>query len=302
MLLLAVPVIGSLSFRPGPVRATLVGAEGDADDDPASVTAESPTPTTEAPPTTPAPRTGLAEAAVEAAEAAADPKTELAVAVLDRTTGEIALGDRGDEAFYTASLAKLVVAVDMMDRRRFDGLVVDDDDIALLRRALGPSDDAAMNALWSKFDGEGAAARVREQLELTTAQAPKDPSQWGQMSVSADDFVRIWRYVLDELPSADRELLIGAMADAPSKARDGFNQAFGLLSPEVRGPEGPGVVAKQGWMCCFSGKYYLHSSGVVGPDNRFLVVLLTREPRGPGWEAARQGLDDIAGVAVRALG
>jgi hypothetical protein len=30
----------------------------------------------------------------------------------------------------------------------------------LLPRALGPCDDAAMNALWSRFDGAGAASDV----------------------------------------------------------------------------------------------------------------------------------------------
>jgi hypothetical protein len=158
-----------------------------------------------------------------------------------------------------------------------------------------------MNALWSRFDGEGAAARVRARLHLATAKAPSDPSQWGEMSVSAIDFVRIWQYVLDELPAADRNLLMSAMDAAPDKAKDGFNQAFGLLSPAVNGPDGPGAVAKQGWMCCFSGQYYLHSSGTVGADNRYLMVLLTREPRGPGWDAARKGLNEIASMAVRAL-
>ena len=54
-------------------------------------------------------------------------------------------------------------------------------------------------------------------------------------------------------------------------------------------------------MCCFSGKTYLHSSGAVGAGDRYLVILLTREPRGPGWAAARAGLDQIATAAVRAL-
>ena len=122
------------------------------------------------------------------------------------------------------------------------------------------------------------------------------------MSVPAVDFVRIWRYVLDELPAADRDLMISAMDAAPATARDGFNQAFGLLSPAVRGPDGPGAVAKQGWMCCFSGKTYLHSSGAVGAGRPV--------PGGAADQgAARAGLGrgagrawtGIATAAVRAL-
>lgn len=296
-LLFALPVVISVASRSS-AQGTLTGAgaEGSADADPDAVRLAAPA-TDAAPP----PSTGHARAAVLAAEAAAAPNTQLAVAVYDRATRESAVGDRGTEPFLTASLAKVVVAVDMLDRRRLDGLTISDSDIALLRRALGPSDDSAMNALWTKFDGQGAAARVRERLQLTGTSAPQEFGQWGEMAVPAVDFVRIWRYVLDEMPAADRDLMVSAMDAAPAIAKDGFNQAFGLLSPAVRGPQGPGAVAKQGWMCCFSGQTYLHSSGAVGADDRYLVVLLTREPKGPGWDAARAGLDRIASAAVQAL-
>jgi hypothetical protein len=103
------------------------------------------------------------------------------------------------------------------------------------------------------------------------------------------------------MPADDRELLISDLAAAPSTAKDGFDQAFGLLSTDVRG-DGSGAVAKQGWMCCFSGQYYLHSAGAVGPEKRFLVVLLTRQPRTKGWPAARTEMTGIATQAVAALG
>ncbi len=102
---------------------------------------------------------GLAQAAVNAAEQRASSATQLGVAVLDRTTGELAAGGRGHERFYTASLAKLIVIVDVLDRRRTEGLQVTDADRKLFARALGPSDDSAMSALWEKFRrGRGAGA------------------------------------------------------------------------------------------------------------------------------------------------
>jgi len=241
-----------------------------------------------------------AKAAVAAAEQAAG-NAELAVAVLDRRTGELAVGSRGTDAVYTASLSKVVLAVDMLDRRRLEGLAVDSAAVDLLRRALGPSDDAAMSTLWGRFDGPGAAARVSKRLGLVATTAPRDPSQWGEMSVSATDTVRTWRHILEDMPSEDRDLLISDMDAAPAKATDGFNQEFGLLAPQVNGENGPGAVAKQAWMCCFSAKYYLHSAGAVGEDQRYLVTLLTRIPRGPGWEAARGNVTAAATKAVEAL-
>lgn len=255
-----------------------------------------------APPPGEAEPAGLAQAALEAAEAEAAGSTDLAAAVLDRDTGELAVGARGDEPFFTASLSKVVVAVDMLDRMRRDGLAVTQADLDLLERALGPSDDSAMNTLWVRFDGAGAPARVSPRLGLTETTAPDDPTQWGEMTVSAADLMRLFEHVLDRMPAADRNLIIGAMADAPAVARDGFDQAFGLLGPAVDGAEGPGAAAKQGWMCCFSGEYYLHSAGVVGADQRFVVALLTRIPRDDGWDAARAEVTSVATATVRALG
>jgi hypothetical protein len=268
---------------------------------PASAPATTPDPTPSAAPTTAAPQRGLAQAAVDAAQARASGSTQLAVAVLDRATGETAVNGRGDEPYYTASLSKLVVVVDVLDRRRFDGLTVTDADLALIGRALGPSDDSAMSALWERFDGAGAPARVSRRLGLKGTSAPRRTGQWGEVEVTAADYVTLWNYVLDEMPAADRDLLIGDLNAAPPVAKDGFDQAFGLLAPAVRGSGGPGAVAKQGWMCCFSGQYYLHSAGAVGADRRFVVALLTRVPRSAGWPGTRSELDGITEQAVAAL-
>src|SRR4029453_12202097 len=186
-----VPVVMSINSRSS-ISATLTGAgsEGSADPGtaaPADDSGQTDPAARPAPAAQPAPSTGHARAAVVAAEAAAAPSTELAVAVYDRVTRESAVGDRGTEPFMTASLAKVVVAVDILDRRRMDGLVITQSDISLLRRALSLSDDSAMNALWTKFDGQGAAGRVRGRLGLTGTSAPKAFGQWGEMNVPAVD-------------------------------------------------------------------------------------------------------------------
>jgi hypothetical protein len=256
-----------------------------------------------APPDTPEPpppQRGLAQAAVNAAEQRAASTTQLGVAVLDRTTGELAVGRLGHERFYTASLAKLIVIVDVLDRRRTENLEVTDADRQLFARALGPSDDSAMNALWERFDGAGAVVRMSARLSLEGTAPPRRTGRWGEVEVTAADYAALWSYLLDDMPAEDRDRLLSDMAAAPATARDGFDQAFGLLSPDIR--DGYRTFAKQGWMCCFSGQYYLHSAGTVGPEKRFLVVMLTRQPRTKGWPAARTELTGIATQAVAALG
>ena len=291
--LLVLSVTGPLLVTDsGPLVPTMVAASAV----PLAEGAPAPPDTPEPPP----PQRGLAQAAVNAAEQRAAAGTELGVAVLDRATGEIAVGTRGHERFYTASLAKLIVAVDVLDRRRTEGLQVDEADLQLFARALGPSDDSAMSALWEKFDGAGAPARVSAKLGLEGTAAPRRTGQWGEVEVTASDYATLWRYVLDDMPEDDRNLVLADVAAAPSTARDGFDQAFGLLSPDIR--DGYQTFAKQGWMCCFSGQYYLHTAGALGPDKRFVAVILTRQPRTKGWPAARQELTGIAAQAVAATG
>lgn len=254
----------------------------------------------------PAPRQGLAAAAVAAAEAAsgdvgfapgppAGAPVGSTIAVLDRRTSEVAVGQGGTAGVLSASLSKLVLAVDMVDRRRTEGLPITDVDTDLVRRALGPSDDAAMSALWSRFDGPGAAPRISARLGLTGVASPRDPSQWGEMVVTASDLLHVWKHVLDELPAADQELLIGAMAAAPARATDGFDQAFGLLAPGLPVEVG---AAKQGWMCCIRGQNQLHSVGVVGPDDRFVMAVLATTPTAA---TARQLVDRMVAAASGAL-
>jgi hypothetical protein len=249
-------------------------------------------------PTAPAPD-GRAAAAAAAAETTAAASTQLGVAVLDRTTGELAVGRHGDEPYYTASESKVVLAVDVLDRRRLDGLAVDDKSLELIERALGQGDDAAMTTLWTRFDGPAAAGRVAERLGLKGTSNPEDTAQWKQMEVSAGDTVRIWQYVLEQMPAADRDLLMTDLQATTAKGKDGFDQSFGLLDPAVRGPRS--AVAAQGWMCCVSGQYYLHTAGSVGPDQRYLVALLTRVPRSGGWAAARKEVDGITAALLGKL-
>ncbi|MEU4802625.1 hypothetical protein [Actinosynnema sp. NPDC023587] len=211
---------------------------------------------------------------------------DLAVAVLDLSTGTTA-GHRADVPFHTASLSKLLVAVDLLAAGE-----VDDGDRDRLHRALSDSDDEAMNELWTAHDGIGAVERVAGLAGLTATHAPADPAQWGDVEMSADDLVRLYRYVLTRLPEAARAFVVEALSSAPDTAADGFDQAFGLLTPDVGG------YAKQGWMWYYPTDLYLHSAGVVG--DRYVVALLSvQSSTAP--DDARGHLDDIAHALLSTL-
>jgi hypothetical protein len=278
----AVVLIAALVLLTASVSAFLCGPGAARDVEPAAATSD---------PEPAEPQGGLVGPAVVAAEniAMSRPGFELGVAMLDTATGERALSSAGANPMFAASITKLVVVVDMIDRQLTEGLVVSDADRDMIRAALGPSDDLAMNELWTRFDGQGAIGRVSARLGLTATYPPTDPSYWGEMATSPDDLVRIYEHVLT-MPPPERDLILGAMESAPPIAADGFAQDFGLLAPGVV----TSPIVKQGWMCCFDQTAYLHSVGLVGEDHRFVVATMSRQPYDEGWMTSRDGLTSVA--------
>ncbi|GGI96569.1 hypothetical protein GCM10011581_37170 [Saccharopolyspora subtropica] len=243
-------------------------------------------------PTTP-PVTGPATAAVAAVEDWTEQHDAevVGVAVLDRATGELALGRAAAQPMYSASLSKLIVAVDVLRR---DGALVDQRTRDWISRSLGPSDDAAMNELWSRFDGPGAVARVAALAGLEDTRAPQDPGRWGETQLSARDAVRLDAYLFDGLPASERDFAVRGLAAAPPRAADGFDQVFGLAAVS-------GSAVKSAWMCCQQGRIILHSAGTAGPEHRYAVALLSSRPSSLGYAAARRDLTAAAAAAVAHL-
>lgn len=214
--------------------------------------------------------------------AAAGGASDVGVAVLDLETDQV-VSEQGDKPFYSASLSKLILAVDALQQQ------LSDEDQDLIHRALSASDDNAMDVLWTRFDGMDAIGRVAAEAGLTGTHAPDDPSQWGEVVITANDMVRLYHYILG---SPERDAVVAALSSAPATAADGFDQAFGLLGVT-------GVYAKQGWMYYLPSDVYLHSAGVL--DNRYAVAVLTTSPTG-SWTTARQSINAVTTAVLGKLG
>ncbi|MDX3663980.1 serine hydrolase [Streptomyces sp. ID05-26A] len=214
--------------------------------------------------------------------AAAGGTSDVGIAVLDLKTNQV-VSEQGDQPFYSASLSKLILAVDALQQQ------LSDEDQDLIHRALSASDDNAMDVLWTRFDGMDAIGRVAAEAGLTGTHAPDDPSQWGEVVITANDMVRLYHYILG---SPERDTIVAALSSAPATAADGFDQAFGLLGIT-------GVYAKQGWMYYLPSDVYLHSAGVL--DNRYAVAVLTTSPTG-SWTTARQSINAVATAVLGKLG
>lgn len=212
------------------------------------------------------------QATAEAKKRGAD----ISLTVLDRSTGElIASGDRAP--FPVASVAKLFIADDLLTEssRRKAKLSVQD------RRALDvmlrSSDDFSANDFWVRGGGNAIINRVVARYKLSGTTAPYDGNWWNTMSTTAD-LVRYYDMLLDGtggLPVQQAGVMLADLAASTPVGADGYPQRFGI-------PDGlfaEKVAVKQGWMCCWGPDNQVHlSTGVVGPDQRYVIALASMQP------------------------
>ncbi|WP_212763984.1 hypothetical protein [Streptomyces sp. I05A-00742] len=228
------------------------------------------------------------------------------VAVYDRGSGTFTERLDPDQRFRSASVVKLLIALDHLGDRGPDALPPDDR--TRLAAMLASSDDDAAGHFWERNGGSGVITRMVSRLGLTnTAGPPADfPGHWGYSAITAADTVRVYRHLLDAAPEPVRTAVLGPLRRATRHGTDGFDQFFGI--PAACAP--PWAV-KQGWSgypparpgCGGTagvdlGRPALHTTGVVGADDRWIVAVLTLHPVGTSYEAAYGAVTGI----VRSLG
>lgn len=269
---------------------------------------------------------GLALSAVPAgASPEPDPPTEATAGyvVLDTATGATLEQHAPHRPFRSASLVKVLIAVDYLDR--LDAGNIPDEDRALLEPMLRSSDDGAASELWAR-GGEGDIVRHAAGLiGLSNTTPPADPGMWGYTAISAADVARTYQYLLHESPSHIGEFVLDNLRRATRCASDGFDQSFGLLDggidsgPVKQGWSGFGDAPAPGEEC--RGPHVappitpsvpeaprtepraqepvdvvrpaMHTAGTVDDDGR-IIALLTLSPEGTGWADAAQRTTEMA--------
>ena len=170
-----------------------------------------------------------------------------------------------------ASVAKLFIADDllMQDAKGINPLSVDDRQA--LDSMLRSSDDDAAERFWSRGGGEAVVTRVAARYGLTSTGPPYDGHWWNTVSTAAD-LVRYYDMLLDGtggLPPERVGIMINDLAQSTPQGVDGYPQRFGI-------PEGlyaEQVAVKQGWMCCIGDDWMHLSTGVIGVDRRYIMVI-----------------------------
>ncbi len=190
----------------------------------------------------------------------------------DRKTGKQLAAVNADKTYYTASVVKLLIAIDEVHDDESGAWVLPDSDTADdLSDMLSGSNDALASEFWESNGGNSIVTRTAALIGLSHTTPPADPTQWGMARTTAGDVVATYQYLEDAIPDDVAQPLLTAMGNARNPADDGWNQYFGI--PD--GLPGTSWQIKQGWMI-LKNALVLNTTGVV--DNRYVVVLLTQQP------------------------
>ncbi|WP_246179125.1 hypothetical protein [Actinomadura decatromicini] len=230
-------------------------------------------------------------------------------AVFER--GRVVAERRSRQTFRSASVVKILIALDYLERHRASAA-----DRALLQVMLRSSDDKAATEFWRRGGQRQVVERMVRRAGLAeTAPPPADkPGFWGYTAISARDVVKTYRYLLEKAPKGQREFVLEQLRRSTPCGTDGFDQTFGIPSAAKR----PWAV-KQGWSgfgdvpaepCRKGGarpaawqpdlglgRPVLHTTGVVGDGK--IVVVLTLQPAGTSFRTASARVTDLARQLVR---
>ena len=240
------------------------------------------------------------------------------IAVFDRQTGTFTEQYNVDLQFRSASVVKLLIALDYLWDRG-PAYTIPAADRGPLDSMLRSSDDTAASTFWARDGYEQVVNRMVGRLQLRNTAPPPAAQRtyWGYTAITAADTVTIYRYLLDSAPAAVRDYVMGNLRASTRCAADGFNQAFGIPTAF----QGPWAV-KQGWSgfgpdgTCTAGaaavtanrttsalpaaagsvdlvREALHTTGTVGAGDRSIVAVFTLHPDGTSFSSASTALTTL---------
>ncbi len=165
-------------------------------------------------------------ARVKQATQAVLPNAQVGFEVFDRVDSTTLTSDNADHQFAAMSVVKLLIALDVLSRDAW--ATPDSGTRQELHQMLANSDDQIASTLWTAGGGPAIVTRMISVLGLDGTRPPGDPGEWGDTLITPDDMVTVYRYITDQLPKPDQDVILGALADTPKVAADGFDQYFGI--------------------------------------------------------------------------
>lgn len=205
----------------------------------------------------------------------------------DRRTGVVWRNEHAGDLTWTASTIKLAMVVNLLERHRAGRITLSAGDRTLMSAMLHTSDDDAADSLWKKYNGTTFnAAFARYGMTDLVPQRGYSSSfpYWGFEKCTANDLDRLMNHVLDSVPAADRDYIVGQMRDV------GPVQQWGVWGPDSG--------AKNGWSE-EDGGWVMNSVGFVGKDERYTLAIMN-DLRGEGaYDEGRETDTEITRILFR---
>jgi len=176
----------------------------------------------------------------------------------------------------------LFIADDLLLQESKGQTVITPDDRKMLDVMLRSSDDSAAEVFWNRSGGGEIVTRVAARYGLTSTQPPNNGRWWNTISTAAD-LVRYYNMLMNGsggLPPEQANIILSNLAKSTPNAIDGtqpggtYPQRFGIPDGLYAEP----VAIKQGWMCCIGPDWMHLSTGVIGPNRRFIMVIGALQP------------------------
>jgi hypothetical protein len=213
---------------------------------------------------------GLQARVLQATDEAVASGATLSVAILDRGTHQM-VSNGNSQIAGTASVAKLFIADELLMQESEGGTRLSTDDRNALDMMLQSSDDGAAEKFWDQ-NGQGAIInQVASRYGLMSTAPPSD-GRWWNTNSTVDDLIRYYDMLLagaGGLPAQLANLIVDDLAQSTPHGDDGYPQRFGIPDGLYAEP----VAVKQGWMCCIGSAWMHLSTGVIGTDRRYVMVI-----------------------------
>jgi hypothetical protein len=213
---------------------------------------------------------GLQTRIQQATDQAAASGATLSVAVLDRASHQL-VSNGNTQIIATASVAKLFIADQLLLQESRGQATLSAQDHQALDVMLQSSDDGAAERFWGQAGGDAIVTQVASRYGLSATLPPNDGRWWNTIS-TAPDLIRYYDMLLNGsggLPPERAGIIVDDLAESTPNGIDGYPQRFGI-------PDGlyaEQVAVKQGWMCCIGAAWMHLSTGVIGADRRYIMVI-----------------------------
>jgi hypothetical protein len=211
----------------------------------------------------------------QATDEAAAAGATLSVAILDRATHRL-VSNGNTQIIGTASVAKLFIADDLLLQESQGKTTLSPQDRQALDVMLQSSDDGAAEKFWDQGGADAIITQVASRYGLTSTTPPSDGRWWNTTS-SITDLIRYYDMLLNGaggLPPERAGIIVNDLSQSTPSGIDGYPQRFGIPDGLYAEP----VAVKQGWMCCIGSDWMHLSTGVIGPDRRYIMVVQSLQP------------------------